>query len=109
MDESIQTTATSRAFARDLQSMLQEAESLLKNAGQQIRSEYRAVRDQVTSTVSSSIDGAKQGFSSVEESVLGRTSDMARKTNRFVQDHPWQAVATGVGIGFLIGIVAARR
>ena len=45
MEESIQTTATNRAFARELQSMLEQAEGLLRNAGQQIRNEYRNVKE----------------------------------------------------------------
>lgn len=109
MDENIQTTATSRAFARDLQSMLREAEALLKNAGQQIRNEFRTVSDQITSTVSTSLSDAKKGLDTVEENVVTRTRNAARTTDSFVQDHPWQAVMAGVCAGFLIGLVMARR
>jgi ElaB/YqjD/DUF883 family membrane-anchored ribosome-binding protein len=109
MEENIQTTATSRAFARELQSMLKEAENLLRNAGQQIRNEYRAVKDQVASTVTTSLADAKQGYSTVEETVLSRTRNAAQSTNRFVLDHPWQAVAMGVCAGFLAGMIVSRR
>ena len=109
MEENIQTTATSRAFARELQSMIKEAENLLRNAGQQIRNEYRTVKDQVASTVTTSLADAKQGYSSVEESVLTRTRNAAQSTNRFVQDHPWQALAIGAGAGFIAGMIVARR
>ena len=70
MEESIPTTTTARAFARDLQQMLEETEALLKNAGRQVRREYRNVRDQLVSTVSSSFDEARSSLGSVEESVL---------------------------------------
>jgi ElaB/YqjD/DUF883 family membrane-anchored ribosome-binding protein len=109
MEESIPTTSTARAFARDLQTMLEETEALLKNAGRQVRREYRNVRDQLVSTVSSSIDDARSSIGTVEESVLTRTRNVAASTNEFVQRHPWQAVAAGACAGFLIGIVLARR
>ncbi len=109
MEESIQTTATSRAFARDLQSMLQEAETLLRNAGQQIRDEYRTVRDQLTTTVSTGLQDAKQTYGTVEDTVLIRTRDAVRSTNHFVHDNPWQAVAAGVAAGFVIGVVVSRK
>ncbi|MBC7574243.1 MAG: DUF883 domain-containing protein [Herminiimonas sp.] len=109
MEESIPTTTTARAFARDLQQMLEETEALLKNAGRQVRREYRNVRDQLVSTVSSSFDEARSSLGSVEESVLTRTRDAAAGTNEFVQRHPWQAVAAGACVGFLVGIVMARR
>lgn len=109
MEESIQKTATSRAFARDLQSMLQEAETLVRNAGQQLRDDYRAARERVTSTVSTSLNDAKKSLTTVEDSVLTRARDTARNTNRFVVDHPWQALAAGACIGFVVGVLMSRR
>ena len=109
MQENIQKTATSRDFARDLQSMLQEAEALLKNAGQQIRNDYRAARERVSSTVSTSLNEAKQSLTTVEDSVVTKARDTARNTNDFVQTHPWQAVGVSACLGFLIGVLATRR
>ena len=109
MDENIQKTATSRDFARDLQSMLHEAESLLKNAGQQIRNEYRAAQEHVSTSVNASISDAKQGLTTVEDSVLRRARDAAKTSNDFVQGHPWQTVVAGVCVGFLIGVVVGRK
>lgn len=109
MEESIQTTATNRAFARELQSMLTQAEALLRNAGQQVRNEYRAVKDQVTSTVGSSLTGAGHGLTTVEESLLSRSRNAAGSTSRFVRDQPWQAVAVAAAAGFVVGMIMARR
>lgn len=109
MEENIQTTATTRAFARDLQSMLQEAEALVRNAGQQLHDDYRAARERVTSTVSTSLSDAKTSFGTVEDSVLTRVRDTARGTNRFVVEHPWQAFAAGACIGFVVGVLSSRR
>lgn len=108
MEENIQTTATSRDFARDLQSMLQEAEALVRNAGKQLRGDYIAARDRVSSTVSASINDAKQSLTS-QDSLVGRARDAARTTDSFVHGHPWQAVAAVAVIGFLIGIAASKR
>ena len=109
MEESIQKTVTTRAFARDLQSMLQEAEALVRNAGQKLRDDYRAARERVASTVSTSLSDAKKSYSTVEDSMLTRAKDTAQSTNRFVVEHPWQAFAAGACIGFVIGVLSARR
>ncbi len=109
MEESIQKTATTRAFARDLQSMLQEAETLVRNAGQQLRDDYRTARDRVASTVSTSLSDAKKSFNTVEDSVLTRARNTARTTNSFVVEHPWQAFAAGACIGFVLGVLSSRR
>ncbi len=109
MEESIQTTATNRAFARELQSMLEQAEGLLRNAGQQIRNEYRNVKEQVASSVSTSISDAQRGLSNVEGSVLSRSRGAVRTTNRFVREKPWRAVIIAAGAGVLLGMIMTRK
>ena len=109
MDESIQKTSSRSDFMRDLQSMLHEGESLLKNAGKQIRKEYRSARDRVASTVAQPVGEVSQGLSTVQDSLFARTRSAVRDTDRYVQDHPWQAAAAGACIGFVLGIVIGRK
>lgn len=109
MDETIQKTSTRSDFMRDLQSMLHEGEAMLKNAGQQLRKEYRSAREKVASGPAPATSEVSQGLSTVEDSVLARTRSAVRNTDRFVQDHPWQAAVAGACLGLIVGIVIGRK
>ena len=94
---------------RDLQTMLHEGEAMLKNAGQQLRREYGKAREKVTASVAPLSSEVGQGLKTVEDSLFARTRSAARDTDRYVQDHPWQAAAAGACVGFLLGIVIGRK
>jgi ElaB/YqjD/DUF883 family membrane-anchored ribosome-binding protein len=45
-----------------------------------------------------------------QANILRDTATSARyNTQEFIENNPWQSVALAAGIGFLIGIVMARR
>jgi ElaB/YqjD/DUF883 family membrane-anchored ribosome-binding protein len=45
-----------------------------------------------------------------QANVLRDTATTARyNTQDFIQNNPWQSVAIAAGIGFLVGVVVARR
>lgn len=109
MDESIQKTSTRSDFMRDLQNMLHEGEAMLKNAGQQLRKEYRNAREKVSSSVAPTTSEVSHGLSTVEDSLFARTRSAVRGTDRYVQDHPWKATVAGACVGVIIGIVIGRK
>ena len=41
--------------------------------------------------------------------MMERTKEAARATDEYVHEHPWQAVGAAAGIGFLLGMLIARR
>jgi ElaB/YqjD/DUF883 family membrane-anchored ribosome-binding protein len=45
-----------------------------------------------------------------QANVLRDTAASARyNTQDFIENNPWQAVAIAVGVGFLLGVIVARR
>ena len=45
-----------------------------------------------------------------QANVLRDTATNARyNTQDFIENNPWEAVAIAVGIGFLLGVIVARR
>jgi ElaB/YqjD/DUF883 family membrane-anchored ribosome-binding protein len=45
-----------------------------------------------------------------QANVLRDTAERARyNTQDFIENNPWEAVAIAVGVGFLLGVVVARR
>lgn len=89
--------------------MLREGEALLKNAGQQLRKEYRSARDRVASSMSPPAAEARQGLRTFDTSMLARVRTTAKGTNRYVQDHPWQAFLAGACIGLAVAALVRRK
>lgn len=57
-----------------------------------------------------------QRIAAARESIAGISGDMAdqarrvaRTTNGYVHENPWQAVGIGAALGLLLGVVLARR
>jgi ElaB/YqjD/DUF883 family membrane-anchored ribosome-binding protein len=45
-----------------------------------------------------------------QANVLRDTATSARyNTQDFIENNPWQAVAIAAGVGFLLGVIVARR
>jgi ElaB/YqjD/DUF883 family membrane-anchored ribosome-binding protein len=45
-----------------------------------------------------------------QANVLRDTAASARyNTQEFIENNPWQSVAIAAGIGFLVGVIVARR
>jgi len=41
--------------------------------------------------------------------IRDATASARYNTQDFIQNNPWQSVAIAVGIGFLVGVIVARR
>jgi ElaB/YqjD/DUF883 family membrane-anchored ribosome-binding protein len=89
----------------DLRLVIRDAEDLLRSTGQQVDEGYRVARARFESTLST----AKDGLSTLEENLSATARDALETTDRFVQEHPWQAVGAGALTGLVIGLLIGRR
>ena len=106
MIESIPTKTGARdQLMSDLKSVIQDAESWLRNGSQMTGDELAAARAKFERTLS----GAKADLIRLEETVVQRTKEAARATDEFVTENPWKAVGVGAAAGILIGMLIARR
>ena len=106
MIESIPTKTGARdQLMSDLKSVIQDAESWLRNGSQMTGDELAAARAKFERTLS----GAKADLIRLEETVVQRTKEAARATDEFVTTNPWKAVGVGAAAGVLIGMLIARR
>lgn len=90
---------------QDLQSVVREAESLLKatagHAGDKV-DEARARAEQTVREARSRLD-------EVEQRTLRRVRDAATEAEGYVRDNPWQALGVAAGVGLLLGLLLGRR
>ena len=106
MIESIPTKTGARdQLMSDLKSVIQDAESWLRNGSQMTGEELANARAKFERTLS----GAKADLIRFEETVVQRTKEAAKATDEFVTENPWKAVGVGAAAGILIGMLMARR
>jgi ElaB/YqjD/DUF883 family membrane-anchored ribosome-binding protein len=105
MASTAQSSESRDKLVDDLKSVIQGAEELLKNTGQQADESYRSARSRFESTLKS----AKTGLSSLEDSVVARTKDTVQNTDQYVQSHPWQSVGIGAFAGLVFGLMIGRK
>ena len=106
MIESIPTKPGARdQLMSDLKSVIQDAESWLRNGSQMTGEELAVARAKFERTLS----GAKADLIRFEETVVQRTKEAAKATDEFVTENPWKAVGVGAAAGILIGMLIARR
>ena len=89
----------------DLKSVIQDAESWLRNGSQMTGEELQIARAKFERTLSS----AKADLIRLEETVVQRTKEAAKATDLYVNENPWKAVGVGAAAGILIGMLIARR
>lgn len=52
---------------------------------------------------------AKESLADVSNSVANKAKKAAHISNNYVHDQPWQVIGAGSVIGFLLGVMIARR
>lgn len=85
--------------------VLNEAEDLLKKAGQESGDKARDLRAQVEKKLLT----AKLRMQEIEGQALDQAKRAARYTDDVVHDHPWQAIGVAVAVGFVAGLLMNRR
>lgn len=96
---------TTDKLLSDLQTVVADAEALLKatagQAGEKIQ-EARARAEE-------SLTAARERLSEVEEDALKQARELVSEGEEYVKENPWAAVGIAAGVGLLIGLLLSRR
>lgn len=85
--------------------VLNEAEDLLKRAGQETGDKARDLRAQVESKLLH----AKLKLQEMEGKALDQAKAAARVTDDYVHDNPWISIGVAAAVGFVVGLLLNRR
>jgi len=99
------TQVSKEKLVADLKVLIGDTEELLKATAGQAGEKIATARERIQA----SLAVYKDKLVDAERAVLERTKEAARATDEYVRDHPWQAVGVAAGIGFLLGMLIARR
>lgn len=89
----------------DLRVVLADAEELLRAAAQATGDRAAELRERAATT----LKRASERMEDMQDLVVTRGKAAARATDDYVHENPWQAVGVAAGIGFLLGLLVARR
>ena len=89
----------------ELKSGVDDAEGFLRAAASSTGDKAAELRDKATAA----LKRASESLSDLQATVLEKSRDAAILTDDYVHENPWQAIGIGAAIGFLVGVVVARR
>jgi ElaB/YqjD/DUF883 family membrane-anchored ribosome-binding protein len=92
-------------LAKDMRTLVQDAEDLLHAAQRQGAEGVSEIRDRLEA----SIKQAKAQVWNGQQQFFDRARDTARRTNEVVHVHPWTAIGVAAGAGLLLGALLMRR
>jgi len=98
-------SVTREKLVQDLKAVVNDAEELLKATAQQTGEKIAAVR----ARAEESLRAAKSRIAEEGAVVVEKARVVAKTTDQFVKENPWQAVGIGALAGLVIGILISRR
>ncbi len=105
MMEKIPTQTGARdQLMNDLKSVIQDAESWLRNSSL-TGEDLKAAKEKFERTIA----GAKDDLVRYQEMVVEKTKEAAKATDDYVHENPWRSIAIGGAVGLLVGVAISRR
>jgi ElaB/YqjD/DUF883 family membrane-anchored ribosome-binding protein len=96
---------TTEKLRADLQTVVEDAEELLKATSAQTGERIQGVR----AKAEQSLHKARARLAEAEADAVERVRRAATTTEAYVQERPWESVGVAAGIGFLLGLLISRR
>jgi ElaB/YqjD/DUF883 family membrane-anchored ribosome-binding protein len=96
---------TAEQLMEDLQTVIRDAEGLLRATAAQGGEKIQEVR----ARAEESVRHAKERLAGVEREALQRAEKLAGDANEYVRSKPWHAVGIAAGVGLVLGLLISRR
>lgn len=98
-------TITRDQLVADAKVVLDDVESLLRQAAAASGQQAQELRERASDTLRS----AREKLQDAQIAVAANARAAAHATDDWVHEHPWSAVGIGAGVGFLLGLLVSRR
>jgi ElaB/YqjD/DUF883 family membrane-anchored ribosome-binding protein len=96
---------TREQLAGDVRQVLDDVQGLLSQAAQASGQQAQELR----SRAGEQLQRAQARMGELQHKLADRSRAAVHATDDWVHMHPWGAVGLGAGVGFLIGLLVARR
>src|SRR5689334_10196276 len=101
MSGAIMNTSQVRQLQSDLETVVSDAEALLKETASEGGASLSNVRDRLAESLAMVRERALE----VGQATRAGTRAAARSTDRYVRDNPWQTIGIAAAAGVLIGVL----
>jgi ElaB/YqjD/DUF883 family membrane-anchored ribosome-binding protein len=85
--------------------VVEDAEMLLEATAHLTDKKFSRIR----AKVEDSLRVVKDQISDTQASLLGKTKAIAKGTDVYARQNPWQAIGIATGFGVLLGLLISRR
>jgi ElaB/YqjD/DUF883 family membrane-anchored ribosome-binding protein len=99
------TQVTKDKLVADFKLVVADAEELLRLTANQAGDKVSEIRSRAQDHLVS----AKAKLADAEAALRDNAKAMARVTDDYVRDNPWQSVGIAAGFGFLLGLIIGRH
>src|SRR6185295_1953238 len=99
-----QVKADQEALMSDLQDVLADTETMLKDVASEGGEMAQAMRERIAEN----LRGVKAKLLETQEMVAGKAKFAVKATDEYVHENPWQSVGVAAGVGFLLGLLVSR-
>jgi len=89
---------------QDLRMVVSDAEELLRATAGQAGEKASAARERIQENLLA----AKERLAAAQQHVTEKTQEMAKATDEYVHENPWQAVGIAAGVGLIVGMLISR-
>lgn len=100
-----QTQAAKDKLVTDFRAVIGDTEELLRATASQTGERVSAARERVEER----LRAAREELAELQASAAQRAKQAAHATDEYVHEHPWQSVGVAAAVGFLLGMLTARR
>jgi ElaB/YqjD/DUF883 family membrane-anchored ribosome-binding protein len=97
-------SASADQLISHLQSVVRDAESLLKATATQAGGKI----DEARARAEESVRHAKERMTEIEQDAVKRARELAGEADRYVHQNPWQAIGVAAAIGIVLGMLVRR-
>ncbi|MBP0591627.1 DUF883 domain-containing protein [Paraburkholderia sp. LEh10] len=105
MTETTEQLALGRQkIVEDLRVLLTDSEEMLRLAAVVPGEGLDALRERLRTHV----DSVQTALADAQSSAQRRYRSATLQTERYVRENPWQSLGIAAGVGFLVGLLAAR-
>jgi len=88
-----------------LKHIANDAEALVRETADVVGERAKELRTRIAQSASK----ARAQLEELEETVADKTRLVAKQTDDYVRDHPWESIGIGVAVGIVLGVLLTRR
>lgn len=96
---------TTDKLLEDLQTVVADAEALLKATASQAGEKVQEAR----AKAEESLAAARERLADVQEDALRQARELVTEGEEYIRENPWQALGIAAGVGLLLGLLLSRR